>query len=324
MTYTTTCARTNPYKELFDQGFVAKEAKSGDDTVFFLERDGKFPVLLLHGFPQNASLWHTFAPRLPADAQILIPDLPGYGMSSAPNDYSKSAISQILKAALDLKDLLIIGHDRGARVAYRYAMDNREDKVDIVLMDIVPTVSVFSAMNISNSRNAGGQLRSKPHMETVHSSHHWIFLAGPSPLIENTLSETAGPIYMAGLINNWTGQRWKGKFDQRAYASWRDQYKHPKNTSGALGDYRAGATVDLDTDIRDLEMRNKFSIRTRVLALYSVHLSKRFDIEGEWKPWGGDLSCYQVGDDQTGHFLPIEATDDCVQRVNEFMGWNSS
>ena len=42
------------------------------------------PLLLLHGYPQTHLLWRKIAPRLAEEFTLVIPDLRGYGDSSAP------------------------------------------------------------------------------------------------------------------------------------------------------------------------------------------------------------------------------------------------
>jgi len=92
------------------------------------------PLLLIHGFPQNHMCWESVAPQLARRHDVIIPDLRGYGESSAPaNDpgnttYSKRTMAQDmadLLTALDISRADVLGHDRGARVAYRFAGSSR-------------------------------------------------------------------------------------------------------------------------------------------------------------------------------------------------------
>ena len=82
------------------------------------------PLLLIHGFPQNHMCWESVAPQLARRHDVIIPDLRGYGESSAPtNDpsnttYSKRTMAQDmadLLTALDISRADVLGHDRGAR-----------------------------------------------------------------------------------------------------------------------------------------------------------------------------------------------------------------
>ena len=55
-------------------------------TVEGLEINGRIggagpPLLLLHGYPETHACWHRVAPRLAESFRVVLPDLPGYGVS---------------------------------------------------------------------------------------------------------------------------------------------------------------------------------------------------------------------------------------------------
>lgn len=53
------------------------------------------PVLLLHGWPQTAQIWHRIAPRLTGHYTVVCPDLRGYGDSDKPRDgYDKKTMAR--------------------------------------------------------------------------------------------------------------------------------------------------------------------------------------------------------------------------------------
>ena len=60
------------------------------------------------------------------------------------------------------RQIIAFGHDRGARVSYRLALDEPTRVVGAALLDIVPTAFVWGAMRIE-----------KDHAETKRS-HHWV------------------------------------------------------------------------------------------------------------------------------------------------------
>ncbi|MEM9755525.1 MAG: alpha/beta hydrolase, partial [Pseudomonadota bacterium] len=103
-------------------------------TTLSVARGGSGPpIILLHGFPQTHRVWASIAPSLAASYDVILPDLRGYGDSEAPPDdaghhaYSKREMARDIVGLLDALDLpkaAIVGHDRGARVAYRMALDH--------------------------------------------------------------------------------------------------------------------------------------------------------------------------------------------------------
>jgi pimeloyl-ACP methyl ester carboxylesterase len=120
-------------------------------------------VVLLHGFPE---LWYSWRHQLPALADAgyhaIAPDLPGFGASSAPQEieaYSAEAVGGDLIALLDRLEeerAVFIGHDWGAAVAWRLALE-RSDRVAAVAGLSVPFAPRAPAPPISLLRRALGE-----------------------------------------------------------------------------------------------------------------------------------------------------------------------
>ena len=96
---------------------------------------GSGPPLLLHGYPQTHAMWHKIAPRLASDFTVVCTDLRGYGDSSKPQggadhvNYSKRAMAQDqveVMRAFGFERFIVVGHDRGGRVAHRIALDHAD------------------------------------------------------------------------------------------------------------------------------------------------------------------------------------------------------
>src|SRR5690349_18187892 len=111
------------------------------------------PLLLLHGWPQNYLEWHRVAPLLAKDFTVVATDLRGYGRSGKPADtkdhgaHSKRAMAADQVAVmghLGFERFAVVGHDRGGRVAHRMALDYTDRVSRLVVIDIVPTLTVYS------------------------------------------------------------------------------------------------------------------------------------------------------------------------------------
>ncbi len=83
------------------------------------------PVLLLHGFPEY---WGSWLPQIPALAaagyRVYAPDLPGYGSTDAPADYSIGALAGAiadLRIKLAQEGMHVIGHDWGGIIGHALA-----------------------------------------------------------------------------------------------------------------------------------------------------------------------------------------------------------
>jgi pimeloyl-ACP methyl ester carboxylesterase len=86
------------------------------------------PVVLLHGFPE---LWYSWRHQIPALAQagyhVIVPDLRGYGRTTAPAAVGDYAMTRMVADVTGLLDLLgedravLAGHDWGANIAWATA-----------------------------------------------------------------------------------------------------------------------------------------------------------------------------------------------------------
>lgn len=84
-----------------------------------------FPIILLHGFCENKSMWFPYATELTKHYQIICPDLPGFGESALPiKDITLEEVADQLAAFLSeikVEKCVIIGHSLGGYVALAMA-----------------------------------------------------------------------------------------------------------------------------------------------------------------------------------------------------------
>jgi pimeloyl-ACP methyl ester carboxylesterase len=89
------------------------------------------PVLLLHGYLQHWYVWRQVLPLLPSGYRVLCVDLRGFGWSErARAGYDLGTLAHDISgliAELELGPALVAGHDLGAQVALRLAMDRPAD-----------------------------------------------------------------------------------------------------------------------------------------------------------------------------------------------------
>ncbi|GAA6057841.1 hypothetical protein JCM3770_000608 [Rhodotorula araucariae] len=308
------------------------------------------PVLVfVHGYPQNHSLWQPVLGHLDRTSDLLrrfrvvVPDLPGYGKSrkEIPSDgsheaYSKREVGKDLLALVDAiwpgeqPQVVLIGHDRGARVAYRLAKDSPTRIVGLCVQDIVPTPVQFRRMSYDNRRHA-----------TSLGMYHWVFLATPPPMAEMLLLSTPsiGPWYAHYSIASWAGPAFRSPsatlstpygsvpepmYDPTLLASWTEQYADPAVVRGALEDYRAGASTDLDHD--EADGVDGARVRCPLLALWCAGLERAGapgeSVQREWEargPAAGETRAKRVDKDGVGHFLPIEAVEEVAGEVRDWV-----
>jgi haloacetate dehalogenase len=92
------------------------------------------PLLLLHGIPETHLMWHRVAPHLADRFSVVATDLRGFGDSGPPPstpDHAPYSMREIARDQIEVmkrfehEQFAVVGHDRGARCAYRMALDPR-------------------------------------------------------------------------------------------------------------------------------------------------------------------------------------------------------
>ncbi|WP_342642749.1 alpha/beta fold hydrolase [Rhodoligotrophos ferricapiens] len=270
---------------------------------------GSGPALvLLHGYPQTHAMWHKLAPGLAEHFTLVLPDLRGYGASSCPpNDpdnftYSKRAMAQDvlqLMQQLGFRSFMVAGHDRGARVAYRLALDEPEAVRRLAVLDIIPTYEMWANFSVKLAMN----------------TYHWLFLAQPHPLPE-MLIEPRAREFLDYTLASWSGTRDLSPFAPEALAAYRDAFAAPGRVSASCADYRAGQTYDFDADKADHDAGRM--ITSPLLALWGdtgfpANIATPLDI---WKRWAIDVRGQAIS---AGHFLAEEAADAVLASLIPFL-----
>lgn len=99
-------------------------------------------VLLLHGFPNSSHGFRDVLTPLAEVADVIAPDMPGFGFSSAPEpgefDYTFASLSKAIAGfveRLDLGDLFLYVHDFGAPIAYDLALADPERVLGMIVQN---------------------------------------------------------------------------------------------------------------------------------------------------------------------------------------------
>ena len=266
------------------------------------------PLLLLHGFPQTHAMWHRVAPELMRHFTCVMPDLRGYGYSACPpNDSANEAYSKRrmakdmmgLMAGLGHESFAVVGHDRGARVGYRMALDLPDKVSCLAVLDIVPTYAMWHNFTV------------KLAMKT----YHWLFLAQPHPLPEMLIEQN--PVgYLDCTIASWTKAKDLSAFSAEALAEYRTHYATPEHIHATCNDYRAGATYDLKADEADRASGRKITCPT--LAIWG-NAGIPSETEGPldaWRQWCTHVEGHGI---DSGHFVAEENPDATLAALLPFL-----
>lgn len=118
------------------------EILNGQRIHYHSEGTGQ-PVIFLHGAGAGASGYSNFKGNYPefaaAGFRAIVPDLPGYGLSSKPDleyydlDLFVAGIKGLVDA-LGLRDIVLLGNSLGGAVALGYALAYPDDVSRLILM----------------------------------------------------------------------------------------------------------------------------------------------------------------------------------------------
>ncbi len=280
---------------MFFEGFALEQAAVAGGTLRLRRGGSGPPLLLLHGNPQTHAMWHKVAPGIAARFTVVCPDLRGYGGSFKPAatadhaPYAKTAMARDMAELMDRlghREFCVAGHDRGARVAHRLALDCPERVSRLALLDIVPTLEHFE----------------RTDMAFAMGYYHWFWLAQPHPFPE-TLIDAAPEAWFRAH----TGREPKGAdfFHLEALADYLAAVRRPATIRGICEDYRAAATIDLAHDRASRDAGEKIACPLLVLWGARGKIGEWYAPLEIWRryavaePTGGPID--------SGHYLAEEA-----------------
>ncbi|GAA6734629.1 alpha/beta fold hydrolase [Thermus oshimai] len=106
----------------------------------YLERGSGFPLVLVHGNFASKEWWRGLLEDPPEGVRLLAPDLPGFGDSPAPPDFTPSipAYAEALRGflrAVGAEEAVLLGHSLGGAVAMEAAWEGTKG---LVLLNSAP------------------------------------------------------------------------------------------------------------------------------------------------------------------------------------------
>ncbi|WP_329459310.1 alpha/beta fold hydrolase [Streptomyces sp. NBC_01497] len=259
-------------------------------------------VVLLHGFPQTHLMWRHVAADLAADHTVICPDLRGYGASdkpaeAGPGTYAKRTMGEdvvALAAALGHDRFALAGHDRGALVAFRAALDHPAAVTHLACLDVLPTLDMWDAL----------------HGASAAVGFHLYLMAQPPGLPERMIG--ADPDGFFGhFLDVWT------KDPDALPAEIRAAYLDACRTAvpSIVADYRASAGIDVDHDRADLAAGNRLRMPVAVLQ-QDWGAALGYDAAALWRAWAPDVRHTTV---TCGHFMAEEAPAETVKTLRNLL-----
>ena len=281
------------------ENFVRENIETSEATIHTVRGGSGYPVLLLHGYPQTHACWHLIAPALAEKLTVVCADLRGFGDSSKPpSDPQHLAYSKRVMAAdqievmkrLGFEDFAVVGHDRGARVAHRMALDHPDKVKKLALLDIIPTITAFE--NVDKDMATG--------------AFNWFFSIQPDGLPEKLIGAER-TFYLRWILDHWRER----PLADEAIAEY-ERCFDVETIRATNEEFRAAASIDLKHD--EADKGRKISCST--LILWSKSSWTGFDVLKIWKEFSENVEGYQLNG---GHFLPEEAPEETAEKLINFL-----
>jgi haloacetate dehalogenase len=274
-------------------GFKSAKVQTSGATIDLVIGGSGPALLLLHGAPQTHAIWHRVAPDLAREYTVIAADLRGYGASSKPEggpnhvNYSKRAMAldqvEVMKH-FGFDRFAVVGHDRGARVTHRLALDHPNAVTRAAVLDIVPTHYVYNHVT----------------REVATAYYHWFFLIRPAPFPET-------------MINN-SLETYIGRGDGEPFAEFLRAFRNPATVHALCEDYRAGASIDLEHDEADLN--RKIACPLLVLWGEKGNVGRLFDPMAIWRERASDVRGRAM---PSGHNIQLEAPAEALAELRGFL-----
>ncbi|WP_406260835.1 alpha/beta fold hydrolase [Streptomyces nigra] len=284
-------------------GFDQHRVPVADGVALHAAVGGSGPaVVLLHGFPQTHLMWRHVAADLAADHTVICPDLRGYGASDRPADTDGSVYAKRIMAA-DVVELArrlghdrfaLAGHDRGALVAFRAALDHPGAVTHLACLDVLPTLDMWDVM----------------HGVSAAVGFHLYLMAQPPGLPERMIG--ADPDAFFGyFLDGWTADPRAIPDDVRAayLSACRDA------VPSIVADYRASAGIDVEHDRADRDAGRTLGMPVGVLQ-QDWGAALGYDAAAVWRAWAPDLRHTTVA---CGHFMAEESPGEVVKALRDLL-----
>ncbi|MEV0237930.1 alpha/beta hydrolase [Nonomuraea sp. NPDC050786] len=285
------------------EGFTYHRVPVGDGVSLSAAVAGEgSPIVLLHGFPQTHLMWRHVAPELAVGHTVICPDLRGYGASDKPAEtgpatYAKRTMAAdiiALARALGHERFALAGHDRGALVAFRAALDHPAAVTHLACLDVLPTLDMWEAL----------------HGVTAAVGFHLYLMAQPPGLPERLIA--ADPdAFFGHFLDTWTGD--PQAIPAGVRAAYLEACRHA--IPSIVADYRASAGIDIEHDRADREAGRRLRMPVTVLQ-QDWGAALGYDAAALWRAWATDLRHATVG---LGHFMAEEAPADIVKALRELL-----
>jgi pimeloyl-ACP methyl ester carboxylesterase len=278
-------------------------AGSGGVRIHYVRQGRGEPVILLHGWPGFWYDWRRVLPALAPEADVIAPDLRGFGGSEAPDLPPEEGYNPVVMAGdvvalmdhLGIESAVFAAHDIGATVAQALAR-GVPDRVRALVLLNPPYLGI-------GKRRFEYRFQREAWYQHLHSKPWSHQLVG--------YNRDTVRIYLSHFYDHWLGR--KEALRPAELEAIVDVYARPGRVEGGFNYYRARMIQragESEADPRDFTIETLTIVRWGELdPIIPPELSDRLK---EFFP-NSSLELLPG----VGHFVPFEAPDDVIAAIRE-------
>jgi pimeloyl-ACP methyl ester carboxylesterase len=280
-------------------GFETSRIRIGKISIHVARAGKGHPLILLHGYPQSGEIWRQVVPKLAQERMVVIPDLPGMGLSDVKQGgYDLPSVSEdihLLASTLGLKEVDVVGHDWGAAVAAVYALRYGQEVKKLVFIESALGGAGFESAWVFSQPNPA--MTFIPFLLAENLSE--ALVAGREEILLRHLWETFTYNKTALPFENW----WP----------YVEAMKRPGLFHASAGYYRS--VYGAGNSVRDLIARGKLTIPVLSIAGgASLGAAQRSFVEAF-----AENIVRHIVISKAGHFVPEEQPEALLEELKPFL-----
>lgn len=154
------------------------------------------PLVLLHGFAEDSSIWDRQKEYLKDKYHLIIPDLPGSGNAPLTSDTSMEGLAATVKARLDAENIeqcIMVGHSMGGYVTLAFAE---------LYPDRLKAIGLFHSTSYPDTEEKKAARRKS--IEFIQKNGAAPFIRQSTPNLFSEKSRNEHPQWVSDLIRRYS------------------------------------------------------------------------------------------------------------------------
>ena len=145
-------------------GLIAKSIMVNDLNFHYVEKGNGQLMLFLHGFPYFSEAWYKQLHAFGENYHAVAPDNRGYGYSDKPENVADYKLQKLTSDVVQLitklsanKQVILVGHDWGAALAFAVAQTRPELIEKLIIINGVPANAFLKVLDESETQREQSQ-----------------------------------------------------------------------------------------------------------------------------------------------------------------------